>query len=147
MDRRGDASSATEHITMLLDYAPAEQRFVATPNQDVVYGFGMLALDQGPVVVQVPDFQGRSGCTSWVTSGPTASESLATPHLVVAITVGGEPALADDVGPARLTGAARLLVEVGDITRFQNKAHFASWKAPSTMALPSPLRPAPSVRR
>src|SRR3954451_9928658 len=28
------------------------------------------------------------------------------------------------IGPS---GAARLLVEVGDITRFQNKAHFASW--------------------
>jgi transposase len=28
------------------------------------------------------------------------------------------------IGP---TGAARLLVEVGDITRFPNKAHFASW--------------------
>ncbi len=47
------------NITMLLDYAPAEQRFVATPNQDVVYGFGVLALDQEPVVVQVPDFEGR----------------------------------------------------------------------------------------
>ena len=54
MDRRGDASSATEHITMLLDYAPAEQRFVATPNQDVVYGFGMLALDQGPSSCRSP---------------------------------------------------------------------------------------------
>ncbi len=31
------------NITMLLDYAPPEQRFVATPNQDVVYGFGILA--------------------------------------------------------------------------------------------------------
>ena len=28
------------------------------------------------------------------------------------------------IGP---TGAARLLVEVGDVTRFPNKAHFASW--------------------
>jgi transposase len=28
------------------------------------------------------------------------------------------------IGPC---GAARLLVEVGDITRFPNKAHFASW--------------------
>ena len=28
------------------------------------------------------------------------------------------------IGPS---GAARLLVEVGDITRFPNKAHFASW--------------------
>ena len=30
----------------------------------------------------------------------------------------------DGIGPS---GAARLLVEVGDITRFPNKAHFASW--------------------
>ena len=28
------------------------------------------------------------------------------------------------IGPS---GAARLLVEVGDITRFPSKAHFASW--------------------
>nr|WP_240956606.1 IS110 family transposase [Micromonospora sp. HNM0581] len=28
------------------------------------------------------------------------------------------------IGPS---GAARLLVEVGDITRFPNRAHFASW--------------------
>ena len=28
------------------------------------------------------------------------------------------------IGP---TGAARLLVEVGDVTRFPNKAHLASW--------------------
>jgi len=28
------------------------------------------------------------------------------------------------VGPS---GAARLLVEVGDITRFPNRDHFASW--------------------
>src|SRR5438552_9136389 len=30
----------------------------------------------------------------------------------------------DGIGPS---GAARLLVEVGDITRFPNRAHFASW--------------------
>jgi transposase len=30
----------------------------------------------------------------------------------------------NEIGPS---GAARLLVEVGDITRFPNKAHFASW--------------------
>ena len=46
------------NLTMLRDYAPPEQRCVATPNQDVVYGFGILALDTGPVVVQVPDFDG-----------------------------------------------------------------------------------------
>ena len=30
----------------------------------------------------------------------------------------------DGIGPA---GAARLLVEIGDLTRFPSKAHFASW--------------------
>ena len=44
---------------MLHDYAPPEQRFVATPNQDVAYGFGILSLDREPVVVQVPDFGDR----------------------------------------------------------------------------------------
>jgi hypothetical protein len=33
--------------------------FVATPNQDVTYGFGILSLDRGPVIVQVPDFDDR----------------------------------------------------------------------------------------
>ena len=64
------------NITMLLDYAPAEERFVATPNQDVVYGFGVLALDQEPVVVQVPDFEGRFWSTSSAISAPTGSATL-----------------------------------------------------------------------
>ena len=39
------------------------------------------------------------------------------------------------IGPS---GAARLLVEVGDVTRFPSKAHFASWTgtAPIDVALP-----------
>ena len=47
------------------------------------------------------------------------------------------------IGP---TGAARLLVEVGDITRFPNKAHFASWNgtAPTGCLLRRP-GPAPAV--
>jgi len=38
------------------------------------------------------------------------------------------------IGPS---GAARLLVEVGDVTRFPTKGHFASWTgtAPSTRPL------------
>ncbi|WP_282944097.1 DUF1254 domain-containing protein [Cellulomonas endometrii] len=47
------------NITMLQDYARPDQRFVASPNQDVIYGFGILSLDDGPVVVQVPDFGDR----------------------------------------------------------------------------------------
>ena len=44
---------------MLRDYIRPEERLVACPNQDVVYGFGLLASDLGPVVVQVPDFGDR----------------------------------------------------------------------------------------
>jgi hypothetical protein len=46
-------------LGMLTDYIVPEERLVACPNQDVVYGIGALALDKSPVVVQVPDFGGR----------------------------------------------------------------------------------------
>ena len=46
-------------LAMLTDYVAPEERDVACPNQDVVYGAGVLALDQSPVVIQVPDFGGR----------------------------------------------------------------------------------------
>jgi hypothetical protein len=46
-------------LTMLTDYIAPEERIVACPNQDVVYGNGILALDKSPVVVQVPDFGDR----------------------------------------------------------------------------------------
>lgn len=46
-------------LTMLTDYVDPEQRNVACPNQDVVYGIGMFALDASPVVIQVPDFGDR----------------------------------------------------------------------------------------
>lgn len=46
-------------LAMLTDYFPPEVRLVASPNQDVVYGGGLVALDQSPVVIQVPDFGDR----------------------------------------------------------------------------------------
>ena len=46
-------------IGMLHDYIKPDQKFVACPNQDVVYGFGILSLDREPAVVQVPDFGDR----------------------------------------------------------------------------------------
>ena len=46
-------------IGMLTDYITPDERHVACPNQDVVYGAGSLALDIEPVVVQVPDFGDR----------------------------------------------------------------------------------------
>ena len=44
---------------MLNDYIKPDQTFVACPNQDVVYGAGFAALDQEPVVFQVPNFGDR----------------------------------------------------------------------------------------
>src|SRR5215471_10495374 len=46
-------------LSMLHDYIAADQRWVACPNQDVVYGAAIAALDKDPVVVQVPDFGDR----------------------------------------------------------------------------------------
>jgi hypothetical protein len=46
-------------IVMLMDYVAADERLVACPNQDVVYGGGSLGLEVSPVVIQVPDFGDR----------------------------------------------------------------------------------------
>src|SRR5262245_60839760 len=46
-------------VCMLTDYISADQRFVTCSNQDVAYGFGFGALDDEPVVYQVPDFGNR----------------------------------------------------------------------------------------
>src|ERR1700754_945561 len=46
-------------FAMLTDYITPDQRLVACPNQDVVYGAGALALDISPVVIQMPNFGER----------------------------------------------------------------------------------------
>jgi hypothetical protein len=46
-------------LAMLHDYIKPEQRFVACPHQDVVYGLGYMFVEKDPVVVQVPDFGDR----------------------------------------------------------------------------------------
>ncbi|WP_313349776.1 DUF1254 domain-containing protein, partial [Paracoccus sp. (in: a-proteobacteria)] len=46
-------------IAMLHDYINPDQRAVACPNQDVVYGLGFFDLDSEPAVIQVPDFGDR----------------------------------------------------------------------------------------
>jgi hypothetical protein len=51
--------SPLNQVAMLTNYVDPEERSVACPNQDVVYGVGSLALDISPVVVQVPDFGDR----------------------------------------------------------------------------------------
>ncbi len=49
----------SNQLAMLRDYIEPQERLVACPNQDVVYGFGILSLEAEPVVIQVPDFKGR----------------------------------------------------------------------------------------
>jgi hypothetical protein len=49
-------------VSMLADYIDPQERLVACPNQDVVYGAGSIGLDVSPVVIQVPDF----GTRFWV---------------------------------------------------------------------------------
>jgi hypothetical protein len=44
---------------MLHDYIEPSETFVTCPNQDVVYGLGFFALDEEPVIAQVPDFGDR----------------------------------------------------------------------------------------
>ncbi|GGP22053.1 DUF1254 domain-containing protein [Silvimonas iriomotensis] len=46
-------------LSMLSDYIEPQERLVACPNQDVVYGAGSIGLDISPVVIQVPDFGSR----------------------------------------------------------------------------------------
>lgn len=53
-------------LAMLTDYISPAQRYVTCPNQDVVYGLGYGALDDQPVVLQVPDFGDRFWmCAAW----------------------------------------------------------------------------------
>jgi hypothetical protein len=46
-------------LSMLTDYIQPAETFVTCPNQDVAYGLGFYALDEEPVVIQVPDFGSR----------------------------------------------------------------------------------------
>jgi hypothetical protein len=46
-------------LAMLSNYIAPEERIVACPNQDVVYGGSVVALEKSAVVVQVPDFGKR----------------------------------------------------------------------------------------
>lgn len=47
------------YLTIFPDYGTPDQKDVAHPNQDVVYGFGITDLKNTPVVIQVPDFGDR----------------------------------------------------------------------------------------
>ena len=46
-------------VTMLSDYITPDQNSITCTNHDVVYGSGYFALNNGPIVFQVPDFGDR----------------------------------------------------------------------------------------
>jgi len=46
-------------LAMLTGYMSPQERVIACPNQDVVYGVGFFALDKEPIVFQIPDFHDR----------------------------------------------------------------------------------------
>src|SRR5262245_23068682 len=52
-------AAPVNRLGMLTNYIVPDERIVACPNQDVVYGAGSLGLDVSPVVIQVPDFGDR----------------------------------------------------------------------------------------
>ena len=51
--------SPINQVGMLTGYVDPGERFIADPNQDVVYGLGYLSLEKEPVIIQVPDFGNR----------------------------------------------------------------------------------------
>ncbi|WCT13093.1 DUF1254 domain-containing protein [Mucilaginibacter jinjuensis] len=52
-------AAPSNQICMLTDYVAPEERAVACPNQDVVYGFGLTDFTKDAVIIQVPDFGDR----------------------------------------------------------------------------------------
>lgn len=46
-------------LALLSHYVEPMERIAACPNQDVIYGAGVAALDKSAVIVQVPDFGNR----------------------------------------------------------------------------------------
>ncbi|MEJ8856582.1 DUF1254 domain-containing protein [Variovorax robiniae] len=52
-------AAPVNHLSMLSNYIEPQERVVACPNQDVVYGGCALGLDESPVIIQVPDFGKR----------------------------------------------------------------------------------------
>lgn len=46
-------------LVMFTDYVDPLQREIAHPNQDVVYGAGIVSADKGPAVLQTPEFGDR----------------------------------------------------------------------------------------
>jgi hypothetical protein len=77
-------------LSLLRDYIEPQERLVACPNQDVVYGFGILSLEKEPVVIQnhigrrpIMAFGNSDGdlqMLQWTTAGPGPRFALLVHH-------------------------------------------------------------------
>ncbi|MFI6942834.1 DUF1254 domain-containing protein [Streptomyces sp. NPDC050418] len=67
-------------LGMLCDYVRPEQRIVASPNQDTVYGFGLLDAERGPSVLQVPDLGDRFWVIQLVNQRTDSFARLGSPY-------------------------------------------------------------------
>ena len=92
---------------MLHDYITPEQRLVACPNQDVVYGFGIIDARRGPSVVQVPDFGGRFWMYQVVDQRTDSFVRLGSMHGTKPGLYLIAPASWEDQIPARIAGVFR----------------------------------------
>ena len=72
----GAPAAPLNRLSMITDYIAPDERIVACPNQDVVYGGGPLALEISPVVIQVPDFGDRFWVYQTVNSRTDSFASL-----------------------------------------------------------------------
>jgi hypothetical protein len=68
------------HLCMLTDYIRPQQRAVACPNQDVVYGIGALDVSIEPVIIQVPDFGDRFWIYQLCDERTDSFGSMGKPH-------------------------------------------------------------------
>lgn len=100
-------------LAMLHDYIKPEQRFVACPNQDVVYGLGYMFLNESPVVIQAPDFGDRFWVYAMYDHRTDQFSRIGKPYgtkpgfyLVVGPNWKGEP-------PAGITGVVHCPTEFG----------------------------------
>jgi hypothetical protein len=102
-------------LTMLTDYFPPDVRAIACPNQDVVYGAGLLSLDRSAVVIQVPDFGKRFWVYQAVDGRTDAFAQLGTMHATQpGFYLLAGPGWQQDVPPG-IAGVFRASTHIGNV--------------------------------
>ena len=107
-------AAALNRLAMLTDYIVPEERIVACPNQDVVYGAASLALDLSPVVIQYLIFLAAQALAQGLQHAQLVFETIhAHPTLLIRYYDGFAPAgraASKSASPARLLARVRAVV-------------------------------------